>query len=531
MANEESIVQAILFDTRSIQKYIFSGNKLRTNIGASYIVDQIFETILIQDVLPTYASTLGSLDTDSWKHHDPEREINGLPADCYVAYIGGGNALVLFKKKTDDGYLKQLVMAFSKQVLVTYPGLKTGAAIGEVDLATTESFQAGLGTLYKKLKDNQNTIFPCVNIPYTGFTLACEVNGEVANFLDTARLGPGSDGVSRYISQEVWAKTKAAEKANERLHDLFQEVLQGTYRFPMELSRLGQKDAERDIAIVHIDGNQMGVRFNACKSLAKRSALSNQVKNKTLHSFSLLLADIVAEYADYGAYLDLEEDYLPIRPLILGGDDITFICPARVALTYAKRFMEYMDQDDGIITVGAASGIKSCGGIAILPEAYPFFRGYELAEQLCDAAKEKSRREDSSWLDFAILHGEQAPELDQIRINEYTGALGNMHFGPYRVDDATDIHSIDKLIQCITAFSAYPQSKLKQMRYVLQHGKHDIQQYMEQFTHTGNTLPAIAGWEVYADNAWYSRSGTDLQTPYVDAIEMMDYMPIKKEEF
>lgn len=35
----EQTVRALLFDTRSIQKYIFSGNRLKTNIGASYIVD------------------------------------------------------------------------------------------------------------------------------------------------------------------------------------------------------------------------------------------------------------------------------------------------------------------------------------------------------------------------------------------------------------------------------------------------------------------------------------------------------------
>ena len=31
-------LQAILFDTRSIQKYIFASNRLKTNIGASFLV-------------------------------------------------------------------------------------------------------------------------------------------------------------------------------------------------------------------------------------------------------------------------------------------------------------------------------------------------------------------------------------------------------------------------------------------------------------------------------------------------------------
>ena len=44
-------VAALLMDTRSIQKYIFSGTTLRTNIGASYIVEQLFQNDLVKKVL------------------------------------------------------------------------------------------------------------------------------------------------------------------------------------------------------------------------------------------------------------------------------------------------------------------------------------------------------------------------------------------------------------------------------------------------------------------------------------------------
>lgn len=38
-----SKVGAILLDTRSIQKYVFGCNKLKTNVGASFLVDDIFK--------------------------------------------------------------------------------------------------------------------------------------------------------------------------------------------------------------------------------------------------------------------------------------------------------------------------------------------------------------------------------------------------------------------------------------------------------------------------------------------------------
>ena len=48
---EKKIFNALLFDTRSIQRYIYSGDRLRTNVGASYIVDRLFLDVLIDGVL------------------------------------------------------------------------------------------------------------------------------------------------------------------------------------------------------------------------------------------------------------------------------------------------------------------------------------------------------------------------------------------------------------------------------------------------------------------------------------------------
>lgn len=254
--------------------------------------------------------------------------------------------------------------------------------------------------------------------------------------------------------------------------------------------------------------------------------MSREVKEQTEKAFTNLLDTITKEYSEYEEFLDLKNNYLPIRPLILGGDDVTFVCPAKMAITYAKRFMDFMNQDLGILTVGGSKQISSCAGVAILPTAYPFFRGYQLAEQLCDAAKAESRKDASTcWLDFAILHGEQAPELSQIRQNEYTGALGNMHFGPYRVDDDTDKYALEALIRCASVFRNVPSSKVKGMRFVLQHGKADIHTFMEQWHHQNLDMPDITQWENYTSELWYGVDGAPLETPYVDAIEMMDYIP------
>lgn len=521
---ETTEVKAILFDTRSIQRYIFSGNKLRTNIGASYIVENLFKMELIpilEEVFP------GHSDLETWEQVETP-SFRDFTEDCRIAYIGGGNALVLFRQDTPDEVLAKVVEAFTKKLLVTYPGLKTGAAIGSLVLSPQAAYQKSDEALHHLLKHNQNTVFPQVNVPYTGLTQACGINGEVANYQDINHVIEPK-GVARFFSQEVAAKAMMMKQAHAALQDKFVQVIDG-YEFPTEFSKLGQKETENYIAIVHVDGNNMGQKFMSCRTLEDRVRLSKAVKEKTEQAFAKLLQTIVDEYDGYEDFLALEDNILPIRPLILGGDDATFICAGKMAVTYAKRFIEFIKEGNSFF----AGGIDSCGGVAILPASYPFFRGYELAEQLCDAAKKVSRIQNGCWLDFALLHGEQAPTLGQIRAQEYRGILGDLHFGPYAVCNSASPVSLDKILQCARLFAAgqefedkTPQeapglakNKIKELRSVLQHGEHDCQQFLEQIGHMHQQLPHIEGWEEYKKNLWFEG-----RTPYVEAIELIDFMP------
>ena len=520
-------VRAIFLDTRSIQRYIFSGNKLKTNIGASYIVDHIFDKVLLEDVIQPGKFGLQTVDKESWKKS--KGTITQLPADCYTAYIGGGNVLLLFRNEIPD-HRKEIITEFTTVLLERYPGLHTGAAMGMIQLDTAEDPEAFFHSrkvLYTQLKQHQNTIFPLVNVPYTGLTLACEVNGEAANFYDEKHeILSGVGNEHRFFSQEVMAKVREAKKANEELKEKFEPVIRG-FEFPTELDHLGQKETENYIAVVHIDGNNMGNHFRSCKTLAAISQLSYQVSEKTKKSFGELLQGICDEYDQYKSFLDKDQQhaYLPIRPLILGGDDVTFVCAGKLALEYAVRFMQLMMKDEHSLR------IDCCAGIAIQPTSYPFFRGYELAEQACGEAKARSRKIDgSSWLDFVILHGEQAPTIAQIRAQEYKGALGKLHFGPYRVDGDTDYRfHIQKLFDGVQAMRKLPRNKVKELRNVLQHGEHDARKFIEQLHHNHQNLPNVQGWEAYAEHLWQKNPQGENGTPYVDVIEMMDYISPLKE--
>ncbi|MCR5176855.1 MAG: hypothetical protein K6C05_08390 [Anaerovibrio sp.] len=534
--------KAILFDVRSIQRYIYAANKLRTNIGASYIVENLFSETLVKVLDKNFN---GSKDLKSWeKPFYAERE--STEYQCQIAYIGGGNAMVLFDISVDDDELKRLVALFSQKVLIKAPGLHIGAAIGILDFSNNETYKNSRNKLFAVLKQNQNNIIPTVSLPYTGFTQVCDIDGEVASYYDDQGLFPKER--HNYYSHEIVAKANAVKKSNDKLEGMFaKELNDGEYSFPTELENLGQQAKKNYIAIVHIDGNNMGVKFSSCTDLSSHRELSADIKEKTKKSFGRLLASIVAEYEDYKSNksLNLQEadgkKLLPIRPLILGGDDVTFICPAKVAIAYSKRFIQFMAEKSEDINTEAARSIDCCGGIAILPTKYPFFRGYILAEQLCDSAKEKMRElwdennpdSGSGWLDFVFLHGEQAPTLKQILAREYKAALGNMHFGPYCVikntagKKADDDHMLDKLIECSKQFTLSKQymqkNKVKGLRAVLQKDEGMINSFMLQLNIIDQKMPSVEYKYINSATGW----GTGINkgfTPYVDAIEMMEYM-------
>ena len=519
-------VNAILFDVQSIQKYIFANNKLKANVGASYIVDRLFENVLCDDVI----NNMGvAADTTSWLSRG--ESLAALPTPVYVAYIGGGNALVLIDE-AHEALVADMIKQFTTRVLTKYPSLKVGATSGTITL-DKDRFSSDLGVLYAQLKTNQYTLHPIVTPANTGLTTICDFSGDVAD--TTEQIGE-----KRLVSTSFSAKFNAFDAANKRLSlDLF-----GTedteWVFPSELEDLGQnqstdnsKTGINDIAIVHIDGNNMGAHFRACKTLEERSALSKRVHEKTLASFKATVEWIIDHYDVLDAELELKPNMMPIRPIIVGGDDITFICNARIAVQASHYLMQQLLSDAN------GMSISSCAGIAVIPTSYPFFRGYEMAEQLCDSAKSKMRAynaahevNESCWMDFAFLHGETAPTLEQFFANEYSSLTGNMHFGPYRVYSATDtnatkdMEALVQLLDCTTQFNegkVMAQNKVKELRSVLQDNEHMWTVFLEQLRNIDKSMPTVAGWDAFQEKLWAKVNGK-MRTPYVDAIELMDYI-------
>ena len=92
------------------------------------------------------------------------------------------------------------------------------------------------------------------------------------------------------------------------------------------------------------------------------------------------------------------------------GDEITFICNARLAFELAKEYLESVNK----------KGYSSCAGICVFHSHTPFSDAYRIAEECCESAKYKCREYDgeTSWIDFQYCQSGINSSLETIRKHE-----------------------------------------------------------------------------------------------------------------
>ncbi|MCF8011041.1 MAG: hypothetical protein K9L17_01065 [Clostridiales bacterium] len=509
-------VTAVLLDTVSIQKYVFASNLLKENLGASYLVDNIYNG----DLKESLKEVLGfDPDVDSWQK-DPQK-IN-IAEDSSVeyetGYIGGGNALLLFRELETA---KVFVNNWTRRLLVTAPGLQIAAAIGNLDL-DNNSFSESLVQLFKQLTKNKNKFFPNTSLPKHGITADCPHSGFSTEF-----YYEDFEYEKVYVSSVSWSKLCAAQKSEEKIIKEYKEVLGNNYTFTNKIDLLGQVEGKSYISIVHIDGNEMGKRFSKCQTLPERRNLSIAVDKATKSAFGKLLQYIrdnigllQEEGFNINKNLGKTKTIFPIRPIVLGGDDVTFVTDGRLGVHLAEKFVRFIEKEK----IGENENLYTSAGVVITKSKHPFFRGYEMAEGLCDSAKEGARKQkNSSWLDFHIVYGGFSGNLGEIREKNIAQG-GKLYFGPYIISNLQETKSITNLKNGIKEFGdkeKWPRSKVKELRSVLPLGKSEVEKFIRELRGVRLRLPYITGEKDYSINGW-----EDKETPYFDMIELLEFYPI-----
>ncbi len=514
-------MNALKIETAGIQKYIFSSNKLKVNLGASYII----EHLLYKELLKTAISEIYGIESagliSNWFEVEKTEDLIKNNMQLKIGYIGGGNALLL---SNNAKKLKALNILFKKSVLEAFPGLEVYSGIISIFGAesTDEDFLKYNKILNEEVNSNRSNN-PFINfIPNHGFYNKCLVTGDVAlKYWKTEE---------KWVSDEVYSKIQYCENiekdknsenptdghdANKKHEeDLLDEDQRELFTFPIDFEDLSANANKNYIAIVHIDGNNLGNAFIKSNSLESTQKLSLKIRELGTKALKETIQESIIQkitpYTDkkQGSQikeeqsksipnLNTEERYnfklgkirlvmgkdkkdpkyidklqLPIRPIITGGDDITFVCEGSIGIPLAKLFLEKFHKIGKSMEI-LNGDVHACAGVAIVKRKYPFYRAYELSEQLVHQAKKTSRVNNGSYLSFMIAGYGTGTSLEDLKNKYASPELFYETFGVLNGQNSiSDLENLLRAFNKKTAEGKYkiPRNKLMQVREAIVNG-------------------------------------------------------------
>lgn len=524
-------VTAVLLDTSSIQKYIFATNRLQANIGASKIVQDIYQGALAAAIQAVFDSKVELGDLNRWAQDSATLAIFDGRHDWEVGYIGGGKALLFIGGSDSRQKAIELVYFWTKDLLLRAPGLITNVAYRDITCADlTVGFAAFLRDLHEALENNKYAFHPNVCISKFGFTAECSLSG----LCQQAECCDNDDG---YLSAVVKAKLDAGN--NLRSTAAF--FIDQRYVFTNDLDQLGQIEGQDYIAMVHIDGNQVGQMMQSCGTLCELRKFSAEVHDQVQSAFQQLMQEttslLPAWYQDKNdGFLAKRNDgdkiILPLRPIILGGDDITFVAEGRLGVYFAHRYLALLAEKP---CLDNGKKLTASAGIAIVKRKYPFYKAYQWAEELCQQAKNERQdmngaKNKDNFLAWNITYGGKTGTIKEIRQKYFKNADGQAlknkaYFISGRASSRSggNGHSWQELLQIIQALEKWPRNKRKDFCKALAMDQQAAEYFLacEKFK-DGVNLPDYNADLAYNSSGW---SSTADGTPYFDALELMDFYP------
>lgn len=540
---------ATAIDTTGIQPYIFGSNRLRENIGASYLAAQVTEHWAREalDALralghEVYAPPL----TPASPSDAPHIEDGVIAAE--LVYAGGGNVVLLF---ADMDLARRFTRHLTAYALRAAPGLSVVAAHRTFEWVDNDNrLPAIVGDLVATDIDRRKRDrAPSAPLLGLGVTAACGSTGLPAVAMSDHH---GVPGTSYPVSREIAAKLDAFPHANAALASALGISRAQAQALPYDLDNLGRTEgASSYVAVVHADGNNIGRRFikagqahyrtnrdyiETVRGLSRTVRAASEAALRAVYravAGSIDKDGMVAGQFPASRWLDdagRDHPYLPFRPLVYGGDDVTFVCDGRLGLALATLYLRAFEEE------GRAAGedFSACAGICVVKTHYPFARAYNLSEALCASAKRYVRqRKDGSvngWfsaLDWHIASAGPTESLSEVRAREYHVPDGHLEMRPVRLHleggEWRTWPGVRAVVEELRDGEEWRgrRNKVLALREALRQGSDEVQGFLQAYRLQLPELPGSAGHDAgrLAKTGWLNNV-----CGYFDAIEVLDFL-------
>jgi hypothetical protein len=493
----------VLWEVSRKQDYIFSSNRLKENIGASIIIEYVIEE------LP--------------KEMDKNYEKN-------VIYAGGGGSLYNFN---DISEAKKFIRLISKKIIEKYPGVEVFFVVQEYDIKKDKIIDK-IDEAYRKLALKKNRRKDSGRQISFGIERICRATGLPAE----EHLKDEEDNET-FISKEIYTKIDYANgKRSEKFDSLLPDKVESIRNFD-ELSK-GEKNY---LAVIHVDGNRMGDKFNRLKKEFKYegekyekinqkyldvlSKFSHNVRELFESAFKQMTSIIEKNKEVLKDMTNIKEGKFPLIPIIVAGDDITYVTNGKIGIESVRIFLEYLYNNEVELYKGKKIKLNACAGVAIVRTSYPFAKAYQLAEDLCGNAKKKiiedypDSDKDFSLIDWHVEYGDLLGSISEIRSKNYmTTDKKELYMRPLYLNNSekwTNYKNFKKAFKDLNMEikgNKMARNKLKQLREVLKKGEHETERFLKinNLENYFSPLEGAKGDYCFSDD----------KCMYFDAIEVMD---------
>jgi hypothetical protein len=543
-------VTLVLIEASGIQDYIFGSNQLAQNIGASELVARSTSQWLVDELEEYDVASNVTWQKDGLLYRD-KTLADGLAAE--VVYTGGGNGMLLF---ADDGQAQAFIKKLTYRVLTEARGLQL--------VAIRERFnwdRDSLAELHEQLRGklaarklNRPLSVPLLGL---GVTATCVFTGLPAIGWDNDPAVVGEEAAKKaeriesepkLIAAEVADKLRSEIPGRERLHTILPQVRKKGFEFVYDFGDFGTKNESSYIAVIHADANAMGNRFaNIADSyrepeqngeyVKELRTFSNSVKKIAKEAPQKTVGYLLASLDDdnkFGGKIPIPErvrrdgrkvPLLPFRPIVFGGDDITFVCDGRLGLPLAAKYLQEFTSGK----LADDKPVYARAGVAVVKSHYPFSRAYQLSEALAAEAKNSigtfmTGEESDTVMDWHFATTGVIYGLEQIREREFLADNGHSLLMrpillplPESDNNAWRTWQIFReLVETFQDEKEWPRNKLKALREVLRRGSEAVELFRENYRL--KLLPDIPNQLDMCEEGW---QGEDCG--YFDAIEAIDF--------
>lgn len=535
-----------MYDVRGIQDYIYKTAKVQDAIGASAIVEDIISEALKEAVEKEELSyDLEWYDENGVLPYDVSKASD---TDVQVLYIGGGNAFVSFQ---DEDICQRVNHRMSRYVLEKTYSLQLAIAVTD----QTENYADDYKRIFDEMvrvKANMEVSKPFGALPV--------MDVEIKTGLPACPVEKKDGDKAIGTSRETYLK-KAKE---DQVRDLIQ-------RAKIFDNYVESKGVDSTLAVVHIDGNNMGLRIrkliDGIEDYGKAVNKMREISYCINHSYKSVYEQMENHFNGYAGKGDGKKKQYNVLKILTAGDDITYVCKGK----YALSTVEYFCGEIGKKTMNGGKnekdiylyGFSVCAGVAYIGSHFPFSVGYEVAEACCDSAKDMAKKQENmlpvdqdgkvitnveetakagvsykigNWVDFQICKNIHTGDLDKTRKLEYvTSHNEKLLIRPYelpllKLDSRNDaINKYENLKKNIKYFqddTNIPHSHAKKLRNLYSSGQEVVNEFAAFLASRGWKMPDGTVDMYTEDNQalWYDA------LELFDCFEEADVEKIQKEE-